>query len=241
MLTKLYPAKLENDALQPAQTSMSDADSFLDKTAHINEQQSGRLILALDATLQSECIWDLVRQNQTTLFMSGGQKTGLLVQLAYFRGASECRFSKWISNPQAMHHALGQIECEGNTTQLSRLLGHAATEHGKKRVSAFVYIGDRIEEDADTLIGQSIELGKQGFRAIMLQDGIDTEAQKIFKAIADATNGAYFQFDKRFPKTLEEVLPATAIFATGGLRGLSVKTDETAKKLLSILKTRAAN
>ena len=240
MLTKLYPAKIENDALLPVKTKMSDTDSFLDKTAHINERHTGRIILALDATFGSEGIWDLVRQNQPAMFLSGGQKTELSLQLAYYRGTDECRFSKWISNPQAMHHALGQIECEGHTTQLSRLLSHAAKEHGKKRVSAFIFIGDRIEEDLDTLAGQASELAKQGFRAFMLQDGFDENAHEAFQKIADVTNGICQQFDRRNPKILEEALPTSAIFATSGIRGLSQRTDETSKLILSKIRSRSA-
>jgi len=231
MLTKLYPAKLENDALQPAKATSSGKENFLKKTAHIGDHH-GRIILAIDATGTRQAIWDQIGKLQATMFVSGEQKTGLSVQLVYYRGSDECRASKWVSNAQSLYHLMGNIRCEGNIMQLSKVLSHSGKEHSKKRVSALVFIGDTVTEDVETLKEQATKLAKQGFRAIMVQDGIDSHTEKTFRAIAEVTNGAFLRFDQRFPKPLEEALSAAAMFATGGIQGLVRRQDMMSQDIL---------
>lgn len=236
MLRKLYPAKLETDTLQTEKSTPADIDNFLQTAAHINEQMQGRLIFALDATMSRQPTWDQASHTQAAMFTSVGQKTGLAVQLVYFRGFGECRASKWVSNPQALLHLMGRVECQGGTTKLSKVLNHSAKEHKKKRVSALVFIGDALEEDIDTLCDQAGKLGAQGIKAFMFQEGMDSQTERGFREIARLSGGAYMQFDRNSPKMLEELLSAVAAYATGGERALLAKKEKTAQLLLEQLK-----
>jgi hypothetical protein len=52
----------------------------------------------------------------------------LSVQLVYYRGLSECRSSRWISQPQHLAGLMERIECRMGHTQLGKILAHAKRE-----------------------------------------------------------------------------------------------------------------
>src|SRR5690606_40745300 len=57
----------------------------------------GRLIFAMDATMSRQPTWDMALGLQADMFRAVKEVGGLDVQLVYFRGAGECRASKWVS------------------------------------------------------------------------------------------------------------------------------------------------
>lgn len=236
MVRKIYPANLDTGALKTERSTSSDIDNFLQKASHLSAQIQGRLIFGLDATMSRQPTWDVASHTQASMFAVTGQKTGLSVQLVYFRGFGECKASKWVSNPQALSSLMTKIECRGGTTQLSKVLSHASKEHQKKRVTALIFIGDAMEEDIDTLCDQAGKLGAQGVKAFMFQEGYDATTEKAFREIARLSRGAYMRFDSSAPKELEALLSAVASFASGGHKALQSQSGNAAKGLLEQLK-----
>jgi len=53
---------------------------------------------------------------------------GLDVQLVYYRGLSECRASKWVSEPEQLSGLMERIDCRMGHTQLGKVLAHARRE-----------------------------------------------------------------------------------------------------------------
>ena len=45
---------------------------------------------------------------------------GLDVQLVYYRGLSECRASKWVSQPEQLSRLMERIACRMGHTQLGQ-------------------------------------------------------------------------------------------------------------------------
>ena len=236
MIRKIEPAKLDTGALQTERSSSSDIDKFLEKASHITAQNRGRLIFALDATMSRQPTWDMATKTQVSMFHAAGNKTGLSVQLVYFRGFGECRAAKWVTNPKTMTSLMTRIECQGGTTQISKVLTHTSKEHRKKRVSALVFIGDAMEEDIDDLCNLAGKLGAQGVRAFMFQEGYDNKTEKTFREIARLSNGAFMRFNSNSSKELEALLSAVASFATGGQHALQSRNDSASRLLLEQLK-----
>ncbi|MDE2018427.1 MAG: VWA domain-containing protein, partial [Hyphomicrobiales bacterium] len=56
-----------------------------------------RLVFALDATLSRKPTWDLASGLQADMFESAAALGGLDVQLVYFRGADECKASRFVT------------------------------------------------------------------------------------------------------------------------------------------------
>jgi hypothetical protein len=79
----------------------SQLDSFL---AEIRERTPttssvcGRLIFALDATASRQPTWDTACQLQAEMFREAATVGSLDLQLVYYRGLSECRASRWLSD-----------------------------------------------------------------------------------------------------------------------------------------------
>jgi hypothetical protein len=160
---------------------------------------------------------------------------GLDVQLIYFRGAGECRASKWVSDPDALAALMTRVHCAGGYTQIRKVLSHAHSEATKKPVNALVYVGDCMEENIDELCGRAGELALLGVPVFLFQEGSDARAEKAFREIARLTKGAYCRFDAGSAAQLKELLSAVAVYAAGGRKALEALSGRGARLLLKQL------
>jgi hypothetical protein len=180
----------------------------------------GRLVLAMDATMSRQPMWDRALAIQSEMFAEAGKASGLNVQLVYFRGFDECRASKWTNNAQALARLMTTVECRGGNTQICRVLKHIKTEATAGKVNAAVYVGDAVEENIDGLCRLAGELGLLGVPLFMFQDGIDAGAQKAFRELARLSRGAYHRLDSQSTAILRQLLGAVAAYAAGGKEAL---------------------
>jgi hypothetical protein len=182
--------------------------------------ERGRLIFAMDATMSREPTWDMALALQSEMFQAVKAIGGLDVQLVYFRGASECRASRWVGDPEALARLMTTVGCQGGYTQIGKVLSHARQETEKARVHALVHVGDCMEEDADELCGRAGELALHGVPAFVFHEGDDRQAERTFREIARLTRGAYCRFDAGAADQLRELLTAVAVYAAGGRAAL---------------------
>ena len=205
-------------------------DAFLDKIARTPAVapagSRGRLIFALDATLSRQPTWDLALSLQSRMFETAAASGGLDVQLVYFRGLSECRASRFVTNGGGLAALMQKIDCRGGHT-------HVLGETQEKKVAALVYVGDAMEENADALAVTAGELGLRGLKAFMFHEGSDPVAGAAFREIARLTGGVYASFDASSPKRLADLLAAAAAYAAGGRVALERQGGDAARLLLS--------
>jgi hypothetical protein len=180
----------------------------------------GRLVFAMDATMSRQPTWDMALGLQAEMFQAVKAVGSLDVQLIYFRGAGECRASKWVSDPQTLAQLMTTVRCAGGFTQIGKVLSHARTETALRRVSALVYVGDCMEEDIDVLCGRAGELALLGVPVFLFQEGLDGRAERAFREIARLTCGAYCRFDHGSAAQLRDLLQAVAVYAAGGRAAL---------------------
>lgn len=228
------PAKSHD---QPqAKSDKAAIDAFVRQARAVaprNEGDSGRLILALDATMSRQPTWDLACELQGEMFDAAARSGRLDIQLAYFRGFGECRSSKFVSNAADLKSMMVRISCQAGTTQIGKILAHALKENTGSRVHALVYIGDAMEENVDLLAAQAGELGLRGVPVFIFQEGHDAAAETAFKSIARLSKGAWFRFDRSSADTLARLLASIAIFATGGLKALRGRGTASDRLLIS--------
>jgi hypothetical protein len=196
----------------------------------------GRLVFAMDATMSRQPTWDMALALQAEMFHAVKAVGGLDVQLVYFRGAGECRASKWVSDADALAALMARVGCAGGFTQIGKVLNHARSEAGKKPVSALVYVGDCMEESIDELCGRAGELALLGVPVFLFQEGADAQAERAFREIARLTKGAYCRFDAGSAAQLKELLSAVAVYAAGGRKALAALSGRGARLLLQQLK-----
>jgi hypothetical protein len=197
--------------------------------------QRGRLIFAMDATMSRQPTWDMALALQADMFQSVKAIGGLDVQLVFFRGAGECRASKWVSDPDALAALMTRVTCAGGTTQIGKVLSHARKEATTKHANALVYVGDCMEENIDDLCGRAGELALLGMPVFLFQEGEDARAERAFREIARLTKGAYCRFDAGAAAQLRELLAAVAVYAAGGRKALAALSDRAARLLLQQL------
>ena len=180
--------------------------------------------------------WDMALALQVDMFTAVKAIGGLDVQLVYFRGAGECRASKWVSDPDALSALMTQVTCAGGYTQIRKVISHARAEAARGPVSALVYVGDCMEEDIDDLCGRAGELALLGVPVFLFQEGFDLRAERAFREIARLTKGAYCRFDAGSAAQLKELLAAVAVYAAGGRKALAALGGRAPRLLLEQLR-----
>jgi hypothetical protein len=201
-----------------------EIDAFVERARALGPRadgKRGRLVFALDATMSRQPTWDLACSLQADMFQETAAIGGLDVQLVYYRGISECRASKWVSDPKRLSGLMEQIDCRGGHTQIGRVLEHVRKEAKRQKVDAFVFVGDAMEESVDALCARAGELALLGVPAFMFQEGSDPIAEQAFREIARLTGGAWCPFDAGAALQLRDLLRAAAAFAAGGRRALA--------------------
>jgi hypothetical protein len=215
----------KTDAKSPEQvTPRADIEAFVQRARALGPRtdgKRGRMIFALDATMSRQPMWDLACTLQAEMFQEAAAIGGLDIQLVYYRGISECRSSKWVSDPARLAGLMEKIDCRGGHTQIGRVLDHVRNEAKQQKVDAFVFVGDAMEESIDELCAKAGELSLLGVPAFMFQEGSDPIAERAFREIARLTKGAWCPFDAGASAQLRELLRAAAAFAAGGHRALA--------------------
>jgi hypothetical protein len=184
---------------------------------------TGRLILALDATMSRQPTWDLACEIQAEMFDAVGKIGALNVQLVYYRGYGECAASRFVSDTGSLKTLMSRIDCRGGRTQIGKVLSHALKEHVRGKVNALVFIGDAMEEDVDDLAHRAGELGLKGVPVFLFQEGADPAATGAFREIARLSKGAWFRFNRQSADTLAKLLGSIAVFVAGGVPALEAR------------------
>lgn len=219
-------------------SSSQQIQRFLQQSRNISEfvARQPRLMFAVDATASRQPTWDQASHLQQEMFLATHDIASLAVQLCYYRGYQQFQASAWLTDSVQLAGLMGRVQCEGGHTQIARLLRHAQLEHRKSPVRALVFIGDAMEESADTLCDLAGQCGLLKLPVFMFQEGSEPVVERCFRSMAKLSGGAYARFDSRSASTLAALLRAVASFAAGGRTALENRTDDSAKLLLQQLR-----
>ncbi len=211
--------------LPAGRSSRSEIDAFLEKVAVTPMQRPagrrGRLLFAIDATASREPTWDMACQIQSEMFSSTDDLGGLEVQLVFYRGFGEMKFTPWLESPDELVRRMIKVRCLAGRTQIRKLLSHALKESNQQKVDALVFVGDVVEEDIDELGHQAGQLGLVGTPVFIFHEGGEPVSRNAFQQIARLSGGAYCSFDAGSGQQLRELLAAVAVFSAGGRRALA--------------------
>jgi hypothetical protein len=183
----------------------------------------GRLMFALDATASRAPTWAIARDLQAKMFREAAPIGHLDMQLVYYRGAAECRASKWVASGEQLAQLMNRIECQTGVTQIGRVLAHALREAEKGPVQALTFIGDAMEESLDELAAMAGQLGALGVPIFLFQERRDPAVRKAFRLLALKSGGAYFEFNPDTARAVEQLsdqLNAIARLAVGDVEAL---------------------
>lgn len=216
--------------------SKTDVTSFLDAVKRVPVKTGGtpgRLIFALDATLSRAPTWDVASHIQNEMFESTASLGGLRIQLCYYKGFREFVTPDWCQSSDELHQIMSKVRCAGGQTQIQRVLQHSLEQHRKEKVAALVFVGDAMEESADSLCELAGQMGLKHLPAFVFQEGNDNTTREVFKEIARLSGGAYAPFNLSSADELKSLLSAVAVYAAGGPKALVQMKDNKAVKLLS--------
>jgi len=221
---------------------VSDLDAFVNQVReHKAAQKTNavglpRLIFGLDATGSRQPTWDMAVKLQSDMFREVAAIGGLAIQFVYFRGNDECRSSGFKTSAAELAASMSKINCLMGVTQIGKVLTHVWNTAQEGSVRALVFVGDSVDGDkVDDLLAGARDLAELKVPAFMFQEGNDPTAEQAFRAIADATKGAYCRFDAGSADQLRELLKAVAVFATGGVKALAGTTTKPALPAATLL------
>ena len=201
----------------------SEIDQFLAKvkaTPRAVQDGQGRLLFGLDATMSRQPLWDQASQLHAEMFLETAKNGDLHVQLAYYRGLLDFRYTNWVKDPHGLIGLMTSIQCQAGRTQIGRLFQHVLSEARRHKVNAAVFVGDAVEEDERTLYKLAGQLGMLKTPLFIFQEGYDPEAQQVFSKTAQLSGGACCRFDEGSVSQLRQLLGAVAKYARGGYRAL---------------------
>jgi hypothetical protein len=196
-----------------------------------------RVIIALAAEADDDFIWNRLDALQTEMFMAGP----LAIKFAYYgaEGTLSSRpfvATRWAHDADDMasllDHARAHCVC-GCFVNAGDIFEAALKE--AEPVQAVIVVGDRFYGDEDAVMRQAERLRAAGTRLIFFQQGRSDST--VFRALADRTHGAYFQFNpavERIAEKLPGLFEAVTHFAVGGTRALEARApnNESAAALL---------
>jgi hypothetical protein len=217
-------------------STSTDVTNFLAAVKRVPAKTSrdpGRLLFAMDATLSRAPTWDVANHIQNEMFDATANLGGLSVQLCYYKGFKEFVSSAWCSDGEQLHKIMSRVRCAGGQTQIERTLKHALQEHQNNKISALVFVGDAMEENADQLCELAGRLGLMRLPIFIFQEGQDNNTRTLFKELARLSGGAYAPFNLSSADELKALLAAVAVYAAGGPKALVQLKDNKAVKLLT--------
>lgn len=221
-----------------SRSDRAEINAFLSQVRAITPAVgSGRIILALDATMSRQPTWDLACRLQAQMFDAVARAGDLKVQLVYFRGIDECRASRFVGDGSTLKNLMTKIVCRGGPTQIGKVFTQALRETEREKVNAVVFIGDSMEEGIDLLAKKAGELGVRGVPIFLFQEGREPGVEIAFREFARLSKGAWFRFDANAADTLAKLLSAIAVFATGGVKALEARGRPEDRLLISHLKS----
>ena len=219
-----------------SEPTLSRVDRFLTNVFRRPAAVRGNLVLAIDATASRQPTWDTAAHLQSGMFREVASIGLLDVQAVFFRGSlhadAECKASNWLSDPAKLAAFMTGVTCRAGLTQIVRVLDHVLRESNQRKIGALVYVGDCCEEPRDHLVPLARRLADQNIPIFIFQEGLDPQAEMIFREIAQVTKGAFQRFDQGSARQLGELLRAVAVFATGGVTALEHHGSDAARLLL---------
>ncbi len=233
-------AHATGDVAPEASPSSDVADFIARVKAMPSAARRGRLVFAMDATMSRQPTWDMALGLQAGMFDAVREVGGLQVQLVFFRGANECKASKWTRDADELVRLMTGVDCRGGYTQIARVLKHVAKETANEKIDAVIYVGDAVEEEIDALAGEAGPLALLGVPLFLFQEGHDAKARIAFQELARLTDGATCPFGKGSAAELAELLKAVACFAQGGRPAVEALANQSAssgaRRLLEAMK-----
>ena len=216
----------ERERPVPANRQSAEISAFLEKVArlptHVRAAAAkGRLVFAMDATASREPTWDRASRIQGEMFEAASALGGIEIQLVYYRSYAECKASRWLRTADELHDAMRAVTCAAGETQIERVLRHAIATTRQEHLDALVFVGDAMEENADTLAQLAGELALLNVPAFVFHEGNNPTAARVFREIARLSRGAYCPFDSSSAAELKTLLGAVAAYAAGGRQALA--------------------
>jgi hypothetical protein len=200
--------------------------------------QEARIIVAVAVEADDDFIWSRLKM-LPELFAVGP----VAIKFGFYghEGALPARpfiATRWATSGDDLAELLDKARTRcvcGCYVRVDGILKQALQETRQAPVQAVVVIGDAFRGDLDAAIAAAKQLRAVGTRLFVFQQGRSNATQRAFRALAEATRGAYFPFNpyiERIAERLPGLLEAVTHFATGGMAALEARDNESAVLLL---------
>ncbi len=140
----------------------------------------------------------------------------------------------WFKDGDKARNAMQEVSCQGGLTRIETGLRACLGTNNDKRPKAIVMVGDHCEEDSEDIASVARSLKGLNIPVHAFHEGGDSEGERIYKMVADITNGAFAKFGPDMPlKNLVRPLFIHTIHGSEAFQKLAASGDEGARALIA--------
>ena len=194
-----------------------------------------RIIIGHAVEYHDEFVWDQIKTLQADMFAMGELKIKFCCYgIEDKKMVRPLITTDWIEDAGTMADVMdrGRAGCVcGCYTPIGDILAYALQEAPK----AVIIIGDTFYGDLDQVMTTAKQLRAVGTRLFLIQQGREAETQGAYRALCEATGGAYFHFNpqaEHIEERLPEIFGAITNYVLNGLSGLQARNDASSMLLL---------
>ena len=200
--------------------------------------QQARIIVAVAAEADDAFVWSRLKM-LPELFAVGP----VAIKFGFYGKEGELPARPFLTTHWAMDaDNLAELLDKARTrcvcgcyVKVDGILKQALQEAQQAPVQAVVVVGDSFRGNLDAAIAVAKQLRVVGTRLFVFQQGRSNATERAFRALAEATRGAYFPLNphiERIAERLPGLLEAVTHFAIGGMAALEARDNESAVLLL---------
>ncbi|GEM_PF-1990608 len=212
-----------------------DTVTMLNDTSKTRSDE-GYLGYIIDATASRERTWNTAQQIQKDMFMEIARVGNLWARVAAFRGGMNGHSREivdlgWKNKAQDIVSQMEPLTCRAGETNIRGAV--EALISGKQDFipNNIVMIGDCCEEVESIVIPAAKKLKEMGIQVFAFHEGNDMVGERIYRAFAEITGGAFEKFSPRMP--LKDLCTAVGVYTVGkedALREM-MKSSDAAKAI----------
>jgi hypothetical protein len=193
------------------------------------QQRITHLGFLIDATASREDTWEKAQAIQSKMFRTVAGLGRLSLRLVHFGGGilSDCGT---MDDPKDVAAVMARVRCVCGYTQIVGGLMAFLAGPSAERVSAIILIGDCFEEHPKEVEMLGVRLKDAGIRVFAFHEGEDTTAERVFRRLADVTDGAFAKFGAGLP--LADLCEGVALLASGGTGAVKRLPNKRVRQLL---------
>lgn len=211
-----------------------DTVDMLNTAGNIRKDE-GYLAYVIDATASRQRTWNTAQEIQKDMFLEIARVGNLWARVVAFRGgndgAREILDIGWKNKATDIVQQMSGLSCRAGETNIRGAIEKIIAGKQDFVPSNIVMIGDCCEEVESIVMPAARKLKELGVQVFAFHEGNDQQGERVYRAFAEITGGAFEKFSPRMP--LKDLCTAVGVYTVGKEEALKkmMASSEAAKAI----------